>query len=138
MEQEMRVGLTRAQAKPILDRTFPDYKGRKIVLSFRERVWIHNTNWVGGTKNEYAAIHQSGATGFFDAPAPWDNLVEGKVFDIPRDCMLVELAHYANKQSVTIYVHISILQQLYFLGNMRGVPQMVGDDMRELLTDGVA
>ena len=54
------IKISAKQAKPILARTFPSYKGRKVKVELTDKVFIHDTNWGGGTKNTYAALQHDG------------------------------------------------------------------------------
>ena len=65
--------ITKKQAAPVVNRTFPEYGGRKFKIEFVEKITVYDTNWDGGTCNKYAAINADGSASHFIAPAPWKN-----------------------------------------------------------------
>ena len=106
MNRNKTFKLNKAQAKPILDATFPDYKGRTIKIEFTEQVHFYDTNWSGGTCNRYAAIRSDGFHLNLRAPAPWDNYIEGTKAVLPVDALVVEWSHFCGKDcGITIYAH---------------------------------
>lgn len=102
---ETRIKITKQQAAPFVSRTFPNYCGRKFSVSFVDTMRFYDTNWSGGTKNEYAAIGSNGAARF-DAPAPWVNPVEGALIAMRPDVAIVEHSYFCGKDlGITIYLH---------------------------------
>jgi len=102
--------LTRKQAKPILDATFPAYRGRKIKVKFTETVNVNDTNWSGGTRNQYQAIGADGLVVDLTAnvPAPWVNPIEGTKIELTENFLIVEHSHFCGKDcGITIYSHPS-------------------------------
>lgn len=98
--------ITRKQAKPIVDVTFPEYTGRKITVRFQTSVTFYDTNWDGGTKSDYAAVNVDGRTGRFEAPAPWINPLEGKTVNLPVDVLIVKHSYFCGQDAgITIYAH---------------------------------
>ena len=98
--------ITRKQAQQILNRSFPDYTGRKINVAIKDRITFYDTNWSGGTKNEYAIVLLSGQSEMFNAPAPWSNPVEGKTVDMQPGAVIVEHSYFCGQDcGITIYVH---------------------------------
>lgn len=82
--------ITRKQAFLVLRATFPEYRGRKIELVFRESVSFWDTNWFGGTRSEYRFVDQTGASAKLEAPAPWSNPIEGKTVALPVGVLCVK------------------------------------------------
>lgn len=98
--------LTRKQAKPILEKSFPEYNGRTISLEFVDHVTFYDTNWGGGTRNKYHAVRADGRTSRLVVPAPWVNPVEGKTIDLPEGVLIVEHAIFCGHDcGITIYAH---------------------------------
>lgn len=84
------VKLSRREAMPLIGESFPDYCGRKIRLVPVESVMFCDTNWGGGTRNEYRALNlHTGKRAAFTAPAPWANVVEGSRVAIPPGCIVI-------------------------------------------------
>lgn len=105
---ETPINITKAQASPIVSKTFPDYSGRKFKLVFAEKVWFHDTNWDGGSKNTYEAVRADGTTAKLYVPAPWINPVEGSDIELPVDVLIVEHSVFCGKDcGITIYAHPS-------------------------------
>lgn len=100
-----RVKLTRKECKPLLDRSFPNYNGRKFSLVVADRLTLSDTNWGGGTRNSYAFIREDGAALELVAPAPWRNPVEGETFTIPDNVIVVEHTVFCGKDlGIRFYV----------------------------------
>lgn len=102
------MNLTRKQAKPLIERTFPEYRGRKITLLFQESLVLSNTNWSGGTKSWYAAVHLDGRTASIntDLTPPWDNPIEGQRVNVPLNVIIVQHRHFCGTDlGLTIYVN---------------------------------
>ena len=98
--------ITRKQAQPIINASFPDYTGRKITLKFTETVCFYNLNWDGGSRNEFAAVAADGRHEVSDAPAPWNNPIEGKRVSIPQNVLIVEHTYFCGQDcGITIYSH---------------------------------
>lgn len=106
----MRIKLKKAQVKDILTATFPGYTGRKFIVEFTESITFYNTNWSGGSRNEYAAINANGHMATLNVPAPWVNPVEGKTIDLPPDVLIVRHTFFCGRDlGITIYAHVSNL-----------------------------
>ena len=52
--------LTHTQARPIVALAFPDYLGRKFKLEFQYTITFYDTNWSGGTRNQYVCVREDG------------------------------------------------------------------------------
>lgn len=106
------IKLNTKQAKPFVEPTFPDYKGRKFQIEFAENVMLYNTNWSGGTRNKYAALAADGRMARPDIPAPWINQVEGSEVELNPNVVLVKHTIFCGKDlGITIYVHPSYAPQ---------------------------
>jgi hypothetical protein len=104
---------TKKQVASVVARTFPNYHGRKFVVEVAERVTFYDTNWSGGTCNKYAAVTRDGQTGFFTAPAPWVNALEGQTVDLPVDVVVVAHEYYCGQDcGLRFYVHPDALPKL--------------------------
>ena len=100
------VKLTRKQAKAIIEASFPNYTGRKITVEFTEKVTFSDTNWGGGSRNQYHAINANGRTARLHAPAPWVNPVEGKTIELPADVLIVKHSMFCGQDcGLRIYAH---------------------------------
>jgi len=96
--------VTRKQAKSIIELTFPEYRGRKINVTLTDVVAIYDTNWSGGTRNQYVAVHVSGETNQLTVLAPWMHQIDEVT--IPQDVIVVKHAYFCGKDcGLTIYVH---------------------------------
>lgn len=101
------VAVRRRDVREILDATLPGYRGRKIRVCVVEKVVFHDTNWSGGTRNSYVAVHLSPLDLMvrpLQVPAPWFNPVEGESAELPMNCLVVEHSIFCGKDAgVTIY-----------------------------------
>lgn len=103
----MSIKLSRKEARPILDKTFPLYRGRKISLRFSETITFTDLNWSGGTKNTYAAVGVGGSSKLSPA-APWDNPLEGMTLKMRPDVAIVVNAFFCGKDmGIEIVMHPS-------------------------------
>jgi len=101
-----RIKVKKSQVKPILQATFPDYKGRTIKVEFANEVTFWDTNWGGGSRNSYAAVKSDGRTANLNVPAPWNNPVEGTTVEVPRDALIVKHSIFCGKDlGITIYAN---------------------------------
>lgn len=100
------IKITSKQAKPIVNITFPDYKGRKFSVKFSPTVTFYDTNWSGGTCNKYAFVRSDGKMATFAPPAPWMNPIEGATVDLPDDVLVVEHSYFCGQDcGITIYAN---------------------------------
>jgi len=83
------IKITRKQANKILSVTFPDYSGRKISVCFQEKITFYDTNWGGGSKNDYKFLNVNGEMTPLPTPAPWNNPFEGQTIEIPPHVLVV-------------------------------------------------
>ena len=96
----------KADVRPILKATFPNYKGRTFEVKFVRSVTFHDTNWGGGTRNYYVAIASDGRTATPNIPAPWKNMVEGSTVELTPDILVVEHSIFCGKDlGITIYAN---------------------------------
>ncbi len=95
--------------RPLLNVSFPDYKGRTYRVEFTKEVYLSDTYWSGGTRSWYVAIQmQGGQVSSLPSFAPWDNPVEGKRVELPKDIVIAEHAYFCGKDmGVTFYAHPS-------------------------------
>jgi hypothetical protein len=98
--------ISRKQAKPILDKLFPDYTGRKISVSFSEKMRIYDTNWSGGSRREHKFIFSNGNIPSLNIPAPWNNTIEGSEIEIPENLLIVVHTFFCGSDcGITIYAN---------------------------------
>ncbi len=96
----------KGQVKDILAATFPDYRGRKFQIVFQESLRFYDTNWSGGSRNEYAFVAADGRTKHLAVPAPWDNVAEGQRVELTPNVLVVRHSHFCGKDmGITIYAH---------------------------------
>jgi hypothetical protein len=95
--------LTKAQAWPIVKLVYPNYTGRKFFLEFKDKITFWDTNWSGGTKNNYRFVKKDGQTAEFNAPAPWCNPVEGMEIELPDDVLVIKEGFFCgHEMGITI------------------------------------
>jgi hypothetical protein len=98
--------ITNKQATPIVKHVFPEYTGRKFKIEFTESITLYDTNWSGGTKNEYRFIGSNGKIAIPSIPAPWNNMIEGSKIDIPENMLVVEHSYFCgNDMGIRIYAN---------------------------------
>ena len=85
------------------------YRGRKVKVNFTEKVWLHDTNWSGGTRNWYYFFNMENSKGkTLVVPAPWLNGIEGEAVDLPAEIIVIERSHFCGKDlGLTIHAHPS-------------------------------
>jgi len=102
----MQILVSRKLVETIIRKSFPDYRGRKVKFQISPTVTFMNTNWTGGSKNEYVALRADGAWARLDIYAPWANPVEGQIVDLPKDILVVERKFFCGKDAgVTIWAN---------------------------------
>ena len=84
-----------------------DYSGKKFNIEFQDNLTFWDTNWSGGTKNEYYGIDLTSLENSkFNAPAPWVNPVEGKKISIPENKAILKHCYFCgNDFGLTLYVN---------------------------------
>jgi len=106
MSDPITLKLTTAQARLFAKAAFPTYRGRKFKMIFTDKVTFYDTNWSGGTRNQYVAVNSDGRTAMLHAPAPWVNPVEGKTVELPENAVIVEHTIFCGDDcGLRIYVH---------------------------------
>lgn len=82
--------LRKADCKEILKKTFPDYTGRKFKLSIRDKYYIMDSYWDGGSRTYSQMIR------FEDnkVSAIPEKVFEGKEFPIPNNILIVERSYF--------------------------------------------
>jgi len=100
----------KAQVKPLVEASFPKYRGRTFKVEFTETVTFWDTNWSGGSRNSYRAVRMTdGAVSSLPRNfAPWSNPVEGKEVEIPEDVVVVCHTIFCGKDlGLRFYAHPS-------------------------------
>lgn len=92
---------TKAQVRPWLEATFPDYDGRKFRVELADKITLYDLHWSGGTRNEYRTCtlegRPVGGTDEYAAMAPWNDPAEGKTFPIPVGFVVAEHSIFMGK-----------------------------------------
>ena len=83
------------------------YRGRKVSVEFTEKVFLHDTNWGGGTRNWYYFFNMENSKGkHLVIPAPWNNQFEGEAVELPENIICIERSHFCGKDlGLTIHAH---------------------------------
>lgn len=104
----------KADIKPIVMATFPDYKGRTFRVEPTTAVVLHNLNWSGGTRYFYKALClTSGKTGKLMPVAPWDEKREGATLELPTNVVTVVHQYFCGKDlGIVVYCHPSLVNHL--------------------------
>lgn len=101
--------VTKAQIKPVLLASFPEYKGQTFKVEFTDKVTFTHTNWDGGTKNTYKFVNMAnGSSKAISVPAPWVDPYEGLTIGLPDDVVVaVHSIVYGRDCGITFYAHPS-------------------------------
>ncbi len=103
------IKLDKKEAWPLVKLVYPEYTGRKFVMEFTDRVWFHDTNWGGGTRNQYKAVKSDGRIYGFSAPAPWVNPIEGTSAPTTPDVLVIVHKVFCGQDcGIRIYAHPSL------------------------------
>jgi hypothetical protein len=86
--------LNSKQVKNILAVTYPDYKGRKFSIEFKDNITFYDTNWSGGSRTYYTFLKSDYTAAILPSPAPWVNPYEGLTVKIPDDILIVEHVYF--------------------------------------------
>lgn len=99
----------------VVERAFPEYRGRKFALRARGSVVLSDLHWSGGTRNQYCAValDDSGRANALQLPAPWFHNAEGAECVIPEGWAVVEHTHYCGKDmGITVHVRPDAVAKL--------------------------
>jgi hypothetical protein len=91
----------------LLEATFPEYKGRTFHIEVATEVYLHDTNWHGGSFSEYKGINL-GTMGVNSpaVPAPWHNPLEGAKVPLKTGFAMVRHSRFCGTDcGITFYVH---------------------------------
>jgi len=100
------IKLRKAQVRPIVDKVFPDYRGRKFKLEFTDAVVFSDLHWDGGSRNSYGFVRADGEMAFLPASSPWDCPFEGKKLPLPQNILVVQHTVVCGHDlGITIYAH---------------------------------
>lgn len=98
-------GVSRKQVRRIIQAAFPDWNGRKITVRVCDTVAFHDLNWCEGTRNEYRAVRNDGATAGMAVRAPWVEQREGAMVAMVPGILVVEHSVFCgNDCGLTIHV----------------------------------
>ena len=95
------------ELKVLAQKAYPDYPGRKFYADTSGEVEFYDTNWSGGTCNKYIGVKLDDLkTQQFNAPAPWNNPVEGKKAIIPEGYAVIKRSFFCGRDGgITIYMN---------------------------------
>jgi hypothetical protein len=100
--------LSKKQAWTIVRNAFPTYTGRKFKLEFTTSPYISDTNWAGGTRNQYVLVKLGSdfECQAFPTFSPWANPIEGERFPMRPGFALIEHSIFCGKDcGIRIYAH---------------------------------
>ena len=123
------VYVNRTDVEPIINATFPGYRGTKIRVKAAESVTLTDLNWSGGGRSQYAGCDLAQGKGTGDASAgnaahPWHNPYEGAVVPLQPGLALVQHTVFAGKDlGLTIHVHPSMLPKFLTTGGEELTPE---------------
>ena len=111
--------VTKADVRPIVMATFPDYKGRMFTVEPVHSVRLWNLNWSGGTKYTYKAVSMAdGNVASLMPIAPWEEYREGLEVDLPTNVVIVKHTYFCGKDlGITVYCHPQLVSHLLKGGN---------------------
>jgi hypothetical protein len=103
--------LSIAEAKPIVSRCFPNYRGRRFFLETRDSVTLSNTYWDGGSRSYYVAFNlltrEVGHLKLNTAPREFGGKAEGVTVPLTPETVVVEHHFSGNYQYIIIWAHPS-------------------------------
>jgi hypothetical protein len=116
MNQTMKI--TKREAAPFMDAAGIEYNGRKFTVEFTRTVTFWDTNWGGGTRNEYHLLNMDTSCGKrVCVPAPWINPVEGQTIELPSNgLVLVHKIFCGHDLGITIFAHPDNVPKLLMEG----------------------
>lgn len=84
-----------------------DYTGKKFFVEFKNTITFYDTNWSGGTKNQYIGIDLNSLNSkSFNAPAPWFNPVENSTIELPEGKAILKHTFFCGHDlGLTLYVN---------------------------------
>lgn len=74
-----------------------DYSGRTFKLAIQTKISFWNTNWDGGSKNDYTVIRADLERRQAANPAPWINTIEGFSYDLTPEFIVIEHTFFCGK-----------------------------------------
>jgi len=103
------IKLRKKDIKPILEVTYPDYRGRKFSLTFQEHYYMSDY-WYGGSRTYVKALKlENGQIKISSPEAEAQNPYNSKAhtaFDIPKNVALVEHTYFCGQDiGINIIVH---------------------------------
>lgn len=107
---QRRIRVRKAQIRPLVEATFPEYRGRTFTIEFTDTVGFYDTNWSGGTRSTYRVVQMVGGAvrALPQHFPPWDNPIEGQRVPLPEDVVVVEHAIFCGKDmGLHLYAHPS-------------------------------
>lgn len=98
--------LKKADVKHILEKTFPEYRGRKFKLAFATGYQMQDY-WSGGSRIYVKAVNEEGKVAHPSQMVhnPWKDAAHAE-FDLPKNMLLVEHAFFCGKDmGIRIIAH---------------------------------
>lgn len=110
MNFNQRQKIRKAQIKPLLKATFPEYRGRTFYATFTTHITIHDTNWGGGTRSTWKAIRMDGGkVSALPSYSPWNNPTEGAQIELEPGIVIIEHCIFCGKDlGIRFYAHPSM------------------------------
>lgn len=99
------------QVASIVRAAAKNYRKRTVSVVPTESVTLHDLNWSGGTRSEYATVEiatlrRIGDLSRYHMMAPWNNPAEGATLPIVPGVIVVRTGFFCGKESeATLYVH---------------------------------
>jgi len=111
------IAVKRNDVAPIVNGSFPQYRGRKYRIVASETVTLTDLNWSGGTRSQYRAVMLDGKplgnADRFNQVAPWANPAEGITIPIPVGTCVVEHTMFCGKDlGIKVWVNPADMPKL--------------------------
>jgi hypothetical protein len=101
--------------KQVINRVFPEYKGRRVTLVVHDVCTLTGTYWSGGSRSYYAGVNlETGDIGHLKGTnaAPWNSQVEGLQIPLTESLAVLEHRYSGTWQAIWIHVHPSLYTKL--------------------------
>jgi hypothetical protein len=105
--------------KPLINKVFPKYKGRKLFLVVHDSnsFFLTHTYWDGGQRSYFAGLNlESGQFGHLQGVDvhPFDSQVENKEIPLTSNLAVLEHRYSGTHQWIWLHIHRSVLSQKGF------------------------
>ena len=104
------IKIKKAEARHLINATFPDWKGRKIQVDVSGVVYLCNLNWDGGSRSQFRACtlegRRTGSMDSYNQTAPWLHEAEGAKINIPEGhCVIRHSICMGKDCGLTIHIN---------------------------------